>query len=94
MKKLSRILGDNPRYRRLQKPLEAAEVCDRARQVSEGQYHAFSIISYRGGLLTMGVGSSFEAANLQAQTSEIIEKINEKIGEEKVKRIRFRIENG
>lgn len=91
MKKISKIFSDNPRYRRLRKPLEAAAICDIAREISQGQYHAFSVISFRGGLLTVGVSSSAAAANLQAESSKIMAKINQKIGEDKVKRIRFKL---
>ena len=90
IEKFSKILSSDPRFKRYQKPLEAAEICDAARQVSEDHY---SVISFRGGLLTVGVASSFEAANLQTQIGEIIEKINGKIGESKVERVRFKISN-
>lgn len=88
MKKISKLLGENPRYRRFQKPLEAAEICEYARQVAQQQY---SIISFSHGLLTVSCQTSAQAANLQAESGQIIEKINTKIGEDKVKRIRFRI---
>lgn len=88
MKRISKFFSDNPRYRRYKKPLEAAEVCDTARQVSEDEY---SIISFNKGLLTISCSSSAEASNLQSESQEIIKKINQKIGEEKVKRVRFKI---
>ena len=90
MKKISKFFSDNPRYRRYKKPLEAAEVCDRAREVSRGQY---TIISFNHGLLTIACASSAQAANLQAESQGIMAKINQKIGENKVERIRFKIEN-
>jgi len=88
MKKINKILINDPRYRRWQKPLEAAEICHRARQVSEGQYQ---VISFDGGLLTLGCSSPAQAANLQTQRTEIMAQINQKIGRQAVKRIRFEI---
>ena len=90
MKKISKFLSENPRYKRYQKPLEAAEICDRAREIAEGKYN---IISFKNGLLTVSVNSSAQAGNLQAESADIIAKINQKIGENKVKRIRFKIRN-
>ena len=88
MKKIGKMLSNNPRYRRIQKPLEAAKVCDVARTMAR---HRFEVISYKNGLLTVSVQSSAAAGNLQAESTEIIEKINRKIGESIVKKIRFRI---
>ena len=88
MKKIGKFLDNNPRYKRLQKPLEAAEVCERARAISEGR---FEVISFRNGLLTIACSSPAQAANLQTESQEIIDKINSKLGESKVKRMRFKI---
>ncbi len=74
----------------MQKPLEAARVCEIARQQSDGQYR---LVSYKNGLLTLAVESPAQAANLQAESSEIIDKINEKIGKGVVEKIRFKISN-
>jgi len=90
MKKIAKFFSDNPRYRRYKKPLEAAEICDRARELSQGQY---DVVSFNRGLLTLGCSSSAQAANLQAEATRIIEDINQKIGREAVKRIRLKISN-
>lgn len=88
MKKINKLLTENPRYRRLQKPLEAAKICDAARELSSGQW---SPISFSKGLLTLGVDSSSRAATLQSEKAIIIEKINQKIGERVVEKVRFKI---
>jgi len=88
MKKISKIISDNPRYRRYQKPLEAAEVCDRAREIAQGQYE---IVSFNRGLLTVSCSSSAQAASLHEHSQDIIFKINSKIGGNKVKSLRFKV---
>jgi len=90
MKKLNEFLRHNPKYRALQKPLKAARICEVAREYSKGR---FEVISFRAGLLTVGVSSSAEAANLQAESQKIIDEINQKIGENSVERLRFKISN-
>lgn len=88
MDKIDKFLKHNSKYKALQKPLEAAEVCHAARQYSEGGY---KVISFRDGLLTLGVNSPGQSANLQAQSAQIIDTINKNLGQEKVKKIRFKI---
>jgi len=88
MDKIKKIIRRNLKYKRFQKPLEAAGICEAARIVAEGR---FNIISYKNGLLTAACESSAAAANLQAESSDLIEKINSKIGEKKVEKIRFKI---
>lgn len=90
MKKISKIISNNVQYKRFKKPLEAAAICDVARMCIKS--HA-EIISFNRGLLTVGVNSPYDAADLQMQSAEIIEKINNKIGENKVERLRFKIIN-
>jgi len=91
MKKISKTLSDNPRYRRLEKPLMAAEVCEAARAVGEGRFEVISYRAAKDGLLTVTVESSAAAGNLQVEAAAIIEKINLKIGEKRVGKIRFKI---
>lgn len=88
MKKIDEFIKHNPKYRKLQKPLQAAEVCEAARALAHGHY---DVISFKGGLLTLGVSSSSQAANLQMESGKIISDINKKLGKEMVERIRFRI---
>jgi len=89
MENIKKIINRQSKLRRYQKPLEAAEVCKIAEGIYEGR---FEIISFKNGLLTVAVNSSAAAASLQSEQATIIDKINRKIGEEKVKRIRFKIQ--
>ncbi len=89
MKKLSDYFSGDPRYSRLKKPLEAANVCDTTRSVAEGR---FEVISFRDGLLTLSVSSPAQAANLSLESVKIISEVNEKLGEEKVERVRFKVQ--
>ena len=50
------------------------------------------MISFRNGLLTLAVQSSFQAANLQAENESFISELNQKLGEKAVERVRFKIE--
>lgn len=88
MDNINNFIKHNSKYKALQKPLEAAEVCNTARQYSEGGYE---VISFRDGLLTLGTNSPSQSANLQAQSAQIIDTINKDLGQEKVKKIRFKI---
>ena len=89
MKKISDFISRSPKYKSLQKPLEAANVCGGARECSEGR---FEVISFKAGLLTLGVESSAQAADLQMQSAQIIAEINEKLGREAIEKIRFKIQ--
>lgn len=88
MRRINKILTENPRYRRFQKPLEAARVCEAAREIAR---HRFGAVSFKNGLLTLSVQSTNQAANLQSEKYLIIEKINKKIGKRAVEKIRFKI---
>lgn len=77
-----------PRYARLQKPLEAANVCDTALSLAEGR---FGVISFKAGLLTLSVSSSSAANNLQMETYKIQKELNIKLKQELVKKIRIKI---
>lgn len=68
--------------------MTAARVCEAARVVARGRFH---VISFRDGLLTVGCQNSGEAANLQMESSQLIEEINDKIGETLVQKIRFKM---
>ncbi|MFA6493124.1 MAG: DciA family protein [Patescibacteria group bacterium] len=88
MKKVSDYFRDNPRYSRYKKPLEAANVCDTVRLLAHGR---FEVVSFRSGLLTLSVSSSAAAANLSFESTQLISEINEKLGENKVEKVRFKI---
>jgi len=78
-----------PKYFRLQKPLQAADVCGKARELADGQY---DVISFNDGLLTLSTTSSAAASNLRMKTFEIQNEINEKLGKELVKKVRIKIQ--
>lgn len=88
MDKIDKFLDRSPKYKSLQKPLEAARVCDAARALANGR---FAIVSFKNGLLTVGVANSMEAAEIQSESQKIVKTINEKLGQELVKRLRFKI---
>lgn len=86
--KIDKFIKHNPKYCGLSKPLTAARVCETARTYIDTRA---SVISFRDGLLTLGVESSAQAANIQAESSQIISEINNKLGEKLVKRLRYKI---
>lgn len=88
LRKINKLLSSNAQYKRYKKPLEAAAICDVARTCIKSRAE---IISFNRGLLTVGVNSPFEAADLQMKSAEIIKDINAKIGQNKLERIRFKI---
>ncbi|MGA2666703.1 MAG: DciA family protein [Patescibacteria group bacterium] len=88
MEKINKILGQQSRYKRIQKPLEAASVCQAATSCIEPPYH---IVSFKGGLLTVGTRTMAAAANLQMKSVQIIKCVNKKIGRELVQRLRYKI---
>ena len=74
----------------LRRKLEAASVCEIAKEFlgKEGRP-----ISFNRGILLVGVKDSYVANKIFFNSSRIIEKINRKLGEERVKGIRFRVES-
>ena len=90
MQRISKILTQQSKLKRLRKPLEAAYICKIADSLADDRYDA---VSFKNGLLTVGISSNLAAANLQVESSKIIALINQKIGENKVKRLRFKMSN-
>lgn len=95
MENIKKILKHSQHLRRHQRSLLAARVCQIAHKISGSR---FKVISFKNGLLTLTCSSSAQAANLQAESQQIMAKINQNlpagkagIGESKVKRIRFKI---
>ncbi len=89
MDKISGFLSHNSKYQRLSGPLRAAQVCDTARELG---LNRFGVASFKDGLLTLTVENSMAGANLQMEIPEIIQSVNTKIGQELVKKIRFKIQ--
>lgn len=88
MESIDKLFGSNSKYTRLSGPLRAAQICDTARALADGR---FTVASFKDGLLTVGVESSAAASNLRFETEKIIKQVNEKIGQEFVKKIRVKI---
>ena len=87
MDKLSSIFARGGKFQRLAGPLKAAQVCDTTRGLADDR---FGVLSFRDGLLTLSVESPAAAANLQSEIPELIQKVNQKIGSDSVKKIRFK----
>jgi len=85
---INRFLAGNPKYTRLAKPLQAAGICDKAREYAQGR---FEVISFNDGLLKLGVKSPSQSMTLQAESAKIIRELNEKIGVEVVKKLAYKI---
>lgn len=67
---------------------QAAYVCYVANEVSAGKYQA---ISYRGGVLEIGVKNNIEAMQIQADKTNIMGEINCKLKNQKVEKLRYKI---
>jgi len=87
MENIDKLLH-NSKYKRLAKPLEAAAVCNASRELAGSR---FQVLSFRGGLLTVGVKNSGEAANLQMELDQLKTEINQKLGGSQVQKIRIKI---
>lgn len=88
MDHINNSFSDNTKYQRLKKPLQAAKVCEEARKQAHARYE---VISFRDGLLTIGIKNSSQAMEIQMQSQNIIEGINRELGKEMVKKIRYKI---
>jgi predicted nucleic acid-binding Zn ribbon protein len=88
MDNISKFISHNSKYQRLSGPLRAAQVCDTARSLANDR---FTVLSFKDGLLTLSTQSSAATANLQIESQKIIQSINDKLGQEFVKKIRFKI---
>lgn len=67
---------------------QAAYICFVADEVAKSRFKA---LSFRDGVLEIGVTNSIEAMQIQADQTEIVEEINKILKNQKVQRIRFRI---
>jgi len=74
----------------LEKQAIAARVCAVAKDAAKGD---FEIISFKNGTLKIRVESPAKAHLVRLSQNKIIAKINQKLGQELVKKIRFEIEN-
>jgi len=67
---------------------EASLVCDAAKEVSADQ---FEPVSFKGGVLKVRVPNASRAHLVRLGQDQIILKVNQALGEEKVEKIRFEI---
>lgn len=88
MKKIGQFIDHNSKYNALKKPLEAAGVCDEARALARDR---FGVVSYKNGLLCLSCSCPAAAANLSAESEEIKNELNKKLGKKIVENIRFKI---
>lgn len=88
MKKIENILKKRLRHFGLEQIALSSLVCQRADEVSQGQFQA---ISFKKGILTLGVQNSSAACQLQLQQKEILQKINTSMGQDIVQRLRFKV---
>lgn len=67
---------------------EASLVCDAAKKVSDGR---FEPVSFKDGALKVRVPNASRAHLVRLGQDQIISKVNQVLGEEKVEKIRFEI---
>lgn len=87
---INKILNARANKYGLKNVADAARICFEAKAVSDGE---FEPISFRNGILTISVANNILASKIQMKSSSIIKKINQKVGGEKIKRVKFRILN-
>lgn len=74
--------------RKLSHVLNAAMVVDLAGQVIGDQA---KVISFKNGILKLNIPSSVAAVNLKMTQDQLIVKINQRLGQELVKKISYRV---
>lgn len=87
-KKINQLLPKQLHQKNLHNLAQAAYVCHLADQLAKGRYNA---ISFKNGVLTLGVKNNFEAIALQSEQMLIILEINKKLGQDSIKRLKYRI---
>lgn len=88
MEDINKLINANSKFAKLAGPLRAAQVCDTARSLANGR---FEVISFREGLLTLGVDSSAAANNLRFIEKDIIKEINSKLTKSYIEKIRIKM---
>lgn len=88
--KVSSLLDKKIQKRGAASALLSSRVCYIALKIGED---LFKPISFRNGILLVLVSDSASATSLQLSQEQIMEKINQKLGQEIVKKIRVRVEN-
>jgi len=86
--KADNILNRHANRYGLKKSLDAAMICFKAKEVANSM---FEPISFRNGILKVKVENSIKAQEIQLNSSQIIKKINQKVGFYVIKKIIFQI---
>lgn len=86
--KVDEIIDRRAKYYGLHDQIEAARICFEAKRLYTIQLEP---ISFKNGILTVSVKKSTEAQELQFKEKEVIKKLNQKIGQEVVKHLKFRL---
>jgi predicted nucleic acid-binding Zn ribbon protein len=81
-------LGGEGRYKRFQKPMQAARVCEAGNTCVSPRGRA---VTFKDGLLTVELSSGASAANMQMESAGILECINKKLGQDLVKKLKYKI---
>lgn len=81
-------LGDILRYTRPQRVLTAAMVCHQAQQVVGA---GAVVVSFNQGALKLKVADNYQAAQLAQDNLGLIERVNQRLGQPLVKKLKFEV---
>lgn len=81
-------LGDILRYTKPHHVLSAAMVCQRAQEILGGRGQ---VVAIKNGVLKIRAADNYVASSIAQNNIELIERINERLGEPIVKKLRFEI---
>lgn len=87
---MDKILPQRTSHYGLNKATQASQICFIADTVAEGRYRS---ISFSNNVLTLEVKNSIIAQKIQSNSQSIINNINNKLGAQAVKKIKFRVLN-
>lgn len=87
--KVSKLLERKIKKKRTSNPLLCSAICYTALKVGDD---LFKPISFKDGILSVSVSDSSSAQVVQLSQAQIIEKINQKLGQEIVKKIRIKVD--
>ena len=88
--KINKILIKRANKYGIKNVADASRICFIAKAESNNE---FEPKSFKGGVLTILVKNNIIASEIQMKSASIIKKINQKIGDDVVKRIVFRVTN-
>ena len=88
MERINKLLNKSANKYSLSKVAESSRICFVAEELSNGEYKP---ISFKNGILTLKTTNYIVAQSLQLNSEKLIKKINDKLNNRLVKRIKFRI---